>query len=293
MDSAVYRVAGVLQVVGGWIMTAVIAFIASATFGLIMFYGGKVGVISIVVFAAIALIRSHVNFKNSDKIELDVEALEVKPELSEQFEVHKSGVADDLRNLDKMVTLSLRSLVGSNKDILFECNKRLESDGKKLSKDFKKAFASNDAFNREDQLLYTELHIHAHHNMVELYRVAAKLSENCLDHITNFGGVPRSEYLDLIIDAEDEIKRYIDDVRRQILSGRDENSGQLGEKAKKVMAKLNKALNNELAFYSTNKVSNRLVKLQVNIILDLIELVKHAESIYHIHNSFNKEALQG
>ena len=215
MDSAVYRVAGVLQVVGGWIMTAVIAFIASATFGLIMFYGGKVGVITIVVFAAIALVRSHLNFKNSDKIELDVEAIEVKPELSEQFEVHKSGVADDLRNLDKMVTLSLRSLVGSNKDILFECNKRLESDAKKLSKNFKKAFASNDAFNKEDQLLYTELHIHAHHNMVELYRVASKLSENCLNHITNFGGVPRSEYLDLIIDAEDEIKRYIDDVRRQ------------------------------------------------------------------------------
>jgi phosphate/sulfate permease len=293
MDSAVYRVAGVLQVVGGWIMTAVIAFIASATFGLIMFYGGKVGVITIVVFAAIALVRSHLNFKNSDKIELDVEAVEVKSELSEQFEVHKSQVADDLRNLDKMVTLSLRSLVGSNKDILFECNKRLESDGKKLSKDFKNAFASNDAFNPEDQLLYTELHIHAHHNMVELYRVAAKLSENCLNHITNFGGVPRSEYLDLIIDAEDEIKRYIDDVRRQILSGRDENSGQLGEKAKKVTAKLNKALNNELAFYSINKVSNRLVKLQVNIILDLIELVKYAESIYRIHNSFNKEALQG
>lgn len=114
-----------------------------------------------------------------------------------------------------------------------------------------------------------------------------------MNHITNFGGVPRSEYLDLIIDAEDEIKRYLDDVRRQILSGRDEDSGQLGEKAKKVVAKLNKDLNNELSFYSMNKVSNRLVKLQVNIILDLIELVKDAESIYHIHNSFNKDTLQG
>ena len=48
--------------------------------------------------------------------------------------------------------------------------------------------------------------------MTELYRVAFKLSENCLNHITNFGGLPRSEYLDLIIDAEDEIKRYLDDV---------------------------------------------------------------------------------
>ena len=103
-------------------MTAVIAFVAAATFGLIMFYGGKVGVISIVIVAAIALIRSHLKFKNADAIELDVEAIEVKPELSEQFEVHKSEVGHDIRNLDKMVTLSLRSLVGSNKDI---CCRRL------------------------------------------------------------------------------------------------------------------------------------------------------------------------
>ena len=58
---------------------------------------------------------------------------------------------------------------------------------------------------------------------------------------------------------------------------------------------LNSAIgsNNELSYYSMNKVSNRLVRLQVNIILDLIELVKHAESIYCIHNSFNKDTLQG
>ena len=293
MDSAVYRVSGVLQVVGGWIMTAVIAFAAAATFGLIMFYGGKVGVLSVVSFAAITLIRSHLKFRSTEEIELDVETTDLKPQLSEQYEAHINDVAEDLRNLDKMITLSLRSLVGSNKDILLECTKRLKADSKKLDKSFRKAFTAKNIFSTEDRLLYTELHVNANHKMVELFRVATKLSANCLDHITNFGGLPRSEYLDLIIDAEDEIKRYIDDVRRQILSGRDENSGQLGEKAKKVMQKLTTALNTELAFYSDNKVSNRLVKLQVNIILDLMDLIGHAESIYRVHNSFDREKLRG
>lgn len=292
IESAVYRVAGVLQVIGGWIMTAIIAFAASALFGLIMFYGGKVGVLSVVAFAGITLIRSHVKFRNSDEIDLDVESLEIKSELSEQFEVHKEEVGSDLRNLDKMVTLALRSLVGSNKDILLECSKRLASDSKKLEKSFKKAFITRDMFNAEDQLLYAELHINAHRGMTELYRVAFKLSENCLNHITNFGGVPRSEYLDLIIDAEDEIKRYLDDVRRQILSGRDEESGQLGEKARRVEQKLNDALREELNFYTVNSVSNRLVRLQVNIILDLLELIKHAEKVYYIHNTFNQSNLR-
>ena len=103
---------------------------------------------------------------------------------------------------------------------------------------------------------------------------------------------PRSEYLDLIIDAEDEIKRYLDDVRRQILSGRDQESGQLGEKARRVEQKLNDALREELNFYTLNSVSNRLVRLQVNIILDLLELIKHAEKVYYIHNTFNQSNLR-
>lgn len=293
IDSAVYRVAGVLQVVGGWLMTAVIAFVASATFGLIMFYGGKIGVLSIVLFAAVVLVRSHLKFRKTEKeIELDVETIAVKSELSEQFNAHKSEVTDDLRNLDKMVTLSLRSLVGSNKDILFECSKRLSADGQKLEKAFKKGFAAKDIFSHEDQVAYAELHVNSHRSMSELYRVAHKLSLNCLNHLTNFGGVPRSEYLDLIIDAEDEIKRYVDDVRRQILSGRDEESGQLSEKGRRVRDKLKLALKSELMHYTTNSVSNRLVRLQLNIILDLIELIKHSEEIYRIHNSFNKEKLK-
>ena len=59
------------------------------------------------------------------------------------------------------------------------------------------------------------------------------------------------------------------------------------------MQKLTTALNTELAFYSDNKVSNRLVKLQVNIILDLMDLIGHAESIYRVHNSFDREKLRG
>ena len=69
-------------------------------------------------------------------------------------------------------------------------------------------------------------------------------------------------------------------------------SGQLGEKARRVEQKLNGALREELNFYTLNSVSNRLVRLQVNIILDLLELIKHAEEVYYIHNAFNQSNLR-
>ncbi len=257
-----------------------------------MFYGGKIGVILVVIIAAVTLIRSHINFKKTDAEKtLEEDAEELKPALSEQFEVHKTEIAANLRNLDKMVTLSMRSLVGSNKDILLESTKRLVADEKRLEKNLKKAFRPVESFSVEDQITYAQLQIQAHQSILDVYKVANRLASNCLNHITNFGGVPRSEYLDFIIDSEDEIKRFIDDVRRQILADRDESSGQLGDKTRKLREKFERTLHAEVSHFTQNEVSNRLARLQVSIILDLIQLVEHAEAVYRVHNDFVKKHL--
>lgn len=51
-ESAVYRVTGVLNVMGGWIGTALIAFVGAAVFAAILWYGG---IIAIVVLSALAM----------------------------------------------------------------------------------------------------------------------------------------------------------------------------------------------------------------------------------------------
>ena len=52
MESAVFRVTGVLVVIGGWFMTAFIAFVTSFVFADIIYYFHVPGVIGIMVFAA-------------------------------------------------------------------------------------------------------------------------------------------------------------------------------------------------------------------------------------------------
>ena len=55
-ESAVYRVAGVLNVIGGWFMTALVAFLAAATVAYLINLGGiaMVGVLLLLVFGMIA-----------------------------------------------------------------------------------------------------------------------------------------------------------------------------------------------------------------------------------------------
>ena len=68
-ESAVFRITGVLSVIGGWFLTAGIAFTACAVVTIAMYYGGAV-VMALFVFAAVfILIKS--NFSSKDKDEVD------------------------------------------------------------------------------------------------------------------------------------------------------------------------------------------------------------------------------
>ncbi len=66
-ESAVYRVAGVLNVIGGWFLTAIIAFVASGIILAIISFG-KGAAIAILLFAAILLLaRNYISYNKKSK----------------------------------------------------------------------------------------------------------------------------------------------------------------------------------------------------------------------------------
>ncbi len=73
-DSAVYRVTGVLTVVGGWFFTAMMAFTVSLILSVLIWYGQTVSVIAVVALAALLIVRTHFTHR---KREREDEALEV------------------------------------------------------------------------------------------------------------------------------------------------------------------------------------------------------------------------
>jgi len=54
-ESAVYRVTGVLTVIGGWFLTAVAAFIFAGLFATVIFYGQAFGVVALIALTAVII----------------------------------------------------------------------------------------------------------------------------------------------------------------------------------------------------------------------------------------------
>jgi preprotein translocase subunit YajC len=125
-ESAVYRVSGVLSVIGGWFFTAFSAFVVAFIVANVFYFGGMVAIILILLLAVFFIAKSH---KHQDK------------KLEEQLAFEKS-LEDDFFDEQKVVKLSaesLDSILGKLYGIIEDAIDGLSTENlKKLNKASKK-----------------------------------------------------------------------------------------------------------------------------------------------------------
>ena len=76
-ESAVYRVAGVINVIGGWLMTALIAFTAAGVIVSILYYFEEIGLIVLVILVGYVLTKNYFLHKERRIKEIEEEELEM------------------------------------------------------------------------------------------------------------------------------------------------------------------------------------------------------------------------
>ncbi len=125
-DSAVYRITGVLTVIGGWFLTALAACIAAFIVAIIMCFGGFWGIVVMLLIAGALLIKSTF-FTHGDKQEIKL--LDVNNEAA----VHDFGEAAAGR-LGRMIGIykaMVHALLNEDRDTL----KRLRKKTRSLKRD--------------------------------------------------------------------------------------------------------------------------------------------------------------
>ena len=85
-DSAVYRITGVLSVIGGWFITAGAAFTICFFVALVLHFGGNISIIALIALAAFILIRSQVMYKKRKAKEQGNETLKQLMQTSDSEE---------------------------------------------------------------------------------------------------------------------------------------------------------------------------------------------------------------
>ena len=69
-ESAVYRVSGVVNVIGGWFFTAFSAFSLCGFIVFLIYIGGTIAIVATIIAAAAFIYRNHIIFKKKGNIRI-------------------------------------------------------------------------------------------------------------------------------------------------------------------------------------------------------------------------------
>ena len=111
-ESAVYRVAGVLKVIGGWFFTAFVAFAAAGILTYLIYIGRGPMIAVLLLLAIILLVRNYLSHKNKVKLKLDKSGLKKTESKTVQGIIHESSenISNVVSRANKIYTDMLRGL---------------------------------------------------------------------------------------------------------------------------------------------------------------------------------------
>ncbi|MDX1764902.1 MAG: inorganic phosphate transporter, partial [bacterium] len=126
-ESAVYRVTGVLTVVGGWFMTALIAFVVSFVFAGLIHYFEVVGVLALMGLAGLLIWNNHLIHKVRAKEKEEIKIFNFEKVEDAQGAISKTfdHLAHLLKEMRESFGVTFEALFTENVDTLGQQRKKI------------------------------------------------------------------------------------------------------------------------------------------------------------------------
>jgi len=288
-ESAVYRVAGVINVIAGWLITAVVALLASGLLAFIMYKAYPIGPLVLTVLAGFLLVRSHVVFNKKSKIEKEENQLLAVKQLSVPLAISESkkNTAKTLKTIREVVIQSLRALLNEDqrtlhgsKDELEKLKVQTEKFDSKIIKYVRKIEKGN--------LQTGRLYILVFDLMQDLYQSAQLINELIMIHVENHHSPPKKKYAELTATLEKKLGDYANRVAEHIASGKG-RSATLDDEQKTLIKLLNKSLDDLVIDIQKDDIGNRMGLLQTRILLELRDIVTELSALHAVYDENSSE----
>lgn len=296
-DSAVYRITGVLSVIGGWFLTAGAAFTIAFFVALIIYFGGNIAIIALIALAAFTLIRSQLIYKKKKAKEKENETLKqlMKTTNSDDaLELMRKHTREELskvleyaeQNFELTVTSflhenlrGLRRAMGSTK---FE---------KQLVKQMKRTGTVAMCKLDNNTVLEKGLYYYQGNDFAsELVYSISRLCEPCLEHIDNnfnpLDAIQKGEFGDV---AED-ITYLIQQCRKKLEENNYDHFEEDIRKANDLNAQLSHLKRQELQRIQSQTGSIKVSMVYLTMIQEAQNVVTYTINLMKVSRKFQVES---
>ncbi len=285
-ESAVYRVTGVVSVVGGWFITAGAAFIIAAMVATVLNYGGIVAMYIMIALVVYLLIRSHINYnkkKSSEKVDEKMLVVLKSENQDEVWENLKSHTAETLSHTLVFSADTYKTMFESfSKDALRPLKSSLIKivEEKALMK--KQRRAETRGLQRIDQQLAFERGTWYHlctNSCQQMLNTLTRIGEPMKEHADNSFSPLSKMYIEEFSPFCRDIYNVLKDINEIISTGNYSGSEEVSARAKHLKHTLANLRKEQTMRLHQNKGSLRMDFVYLNLIQESHELLSEVRNL--------------
>ena len=278
-ESAVYRITGVLTVISGWFITALIAFLLAFIVTIALMYGGTIAVIAMALLCGYMIIQSNIMHK---KREAKIQSQQKRLDSNENTDqILKRSTAEVCETMEKVTAIYQETLMGVFKE-----------DRKTLRKTLKE---SNELFYQARERKYEVLptlqklqdnYIDSGHYYVqmvdyisEVTKALVHITRPCFDHIDNNHEGLTKEQVDDLMEINNAVAKIYERINDMLKSNDFTDIEQVLRMRDSLFEQIADAIKHQLKRIKAKASSTKASMLYLNILTETKTMVLQSRNL--------------
>jgi phosphate/sulfate permease len=289
-SSAVFRIAGVLNVIGGWFFTAFMAFTAAATFATIIHFSGLWGIGALVLLAIILISRTYIlHSKNEKKKESQRELEKQMSQLTTEEIINETTerVAATLQLINKGYRYAIHGLIVEDRPLLKRSKKKmyqLKEENEVLFRQMFHLIKRIKEINGEASrvyVLFCDLAQDILQSITQIVDTCEEYIDNSLDPITAVESKPLLKFSQIL-------EPYLHDLGTAIQQFQLKEIKKIYKQKNDILINLEEQLAHQVEDIKKETVGLRKSQLFMSILLETKDLVEVAASFAKLYRRLQK-----
>ena len=289
-ESAVYRVAGVLNIIGGWLATAIVALLASALIAILIYYGRLTAVIILFLGTTALLIHSFISYRKKEKIKNEAMKMErtsliTVNEIIAESSDNISRVIKQISALystvvDNLGLLDLKKLRKTKKQFL-----KLESEVDDLKGEIFYFVKSLD----ENSVSASKFYILILDYLQDMVQSIGYIRKNSYVHVNNNHRKLKFNQIRDVKRIEGQLKELYARIELDIESNGFKDLEQIIADKKIVLGEVTGLIQKQVDRIRTTETSPKNTKLYFSLLLETKDLIQSTINLLTLFNEFYKD----
>lgn len=290
-ESAVYRVTGMFSVIGGWFITAIVAFLICFVIALLFYYGGVVAMLAMIALAIFIIIKNRAKTnKTDDKDDVFDKAMST----NEQEVIYKSLIQHNRESINELLNVAKNIYVGVVDAFVKEDIKTLRkaSNDCRLAKEKMKQLKRKEIMimrRLDDKMMDKNTWFHLSYNCIEqiLYSLR-RICDPCKEYVDNSFTPLDKKYLPEVENLKEKVVWSVEAADITVYSSEYKDIDAVMERVKIREDELVEMTHEQMNRIQHDKDNIDLALLYLNIIQESSEIVTEMRHLLRSEAKLNE-----